>query len=345
MLLKRYIWLETVKVFLLITFVLLLIAVSNRFTQLLSRAASGQFPVTAILQVVILIIPELFKEIAPLSTFASVLMAQSSLHANSEIRAMQAAGAGKSILITPTLYFGLIIAIIVLFINLWLMPQLNIVRNNIAKGQQQYALQHMFKPGKFHTFEDGKFIVYINEYTSGNELKDIFVYLKAKDDAPAHIIRAKTAYVEFNNKNEIKLRLFSGAKYTVTSDGMSIIKFKEYGKYFKFDNDRTFEQVSKTTTELWESNNIGDKIELQVRVVSACAMIILALAAIPLAVVNPRSGKFNAILPGIFFCVSYYLVTLVWQRLLIQEVVPLAFGMWMVPILFAGIFGFRLWKM
>ena len=70
------------------------------------------------------------------------------------------------------------------------------------------------------------------------------------------------------------------------------------------------------------------KAELAWRIGFPCMVLVLALLAVPLGKVNPRSGKFAKLIPAILIYVVYANFMFIGRDWLIQGKIPMWMGFW-----------------
>ena len=102
--------------------VILLIAIGERFTHFLEKAALGQIPSSTVLRVVALRLPEILQLVVPFALYFALLLGLGRLYASQEMVVLQTAGMAPSQILrwlSPTV-LGLALAVAAL--SLWLTP-------------------------------------------------------------------------------------------------------------------------------------------------------------------------------------------------------------------------------
>jgi lipopolysaccharide export system permease protein len=328
---NKYIAKDVVKTLLLITITLLLIALSNRLIVLLARAVNSQFPISALVQSVILIIPELLATLLPIALFCALLFSQSKLYADNEMAIMLASGFKISNLVSINAKIAIMITGLLLGCSLYLNSHLNHVRNQITQHQYNTNLHKLITPGKFQSFLNGELVFYSQSVSEDGSINNIFMVLKNNDNIAMNtIITAKQAMV----KNQT-LILKNGQRYdgTLGQANYKITAFVQYTRSLELNTTRWFERPEKPTAELLASTEIQDKVELQMRLAMPFLTIVLAMIAIPLAIVAPRSGRFNNFIPAILIFVIYYNALIFVNKLMLEMKVPI-YSLWVVHGIF-----------
>ena len=314
----------------MITAILLLIAISNRLVVLLARAVNSQFPLTAIVQAVLLIIPELLTMVLPIALFCALIFSQSRMYADNEMVVLFASGFTLNKLVRLNVNMAWVVTAMLLYCTLYVNPLLNHLRNKIAQEQYSSSIHLLITPGKFQSLLGGRLILYAETVHEGI-IKNVFMVLKNKKlGMPDAIVTAKVAKID----KEI-LTLYDGNRY----DGIpgqadyKVISFAEYSKPLVLNSERLFERPEKLTVELLASTNLNDRVELQVRLAMPFVTLVLAILAIFLAKVNPRSGRFHNFIPAILVFIVYYNLLIFANKMMLQAKVPL-YSLWLIHLVF-----------
>ncbi len=89
----------------------------------------------------------------------------------------------------------------------------------------------------------------------------------------------------------------------------------------------------KPTAEIWNSEQLLDKFELQFRLALPVALLALTVMAIPLSRSLPRQGVFGRLLLAfiVYFC--FMNVTKLAEKWMEKDLTPLWLGMWWVSVI------------
>jgi len=331
LIINRYIIQEICKTFAIITAILLLIAVSNRLAVLLARSVDSQFPLPAILQAVCLIIPELLTAVIPIAFFGALIVTQSRMYADSEMVVLLSSGFTTKNLVRLNANIAIGVTLILLCCSLLINPTLNHLRNDIAQEQYNSSLHLLITPGKFQNLLGGKVILYAKSVSQEGNINNIFLVIKGKKSPlPDSIVTARYATL----KDGI-LTLKNGHRYEGVPGkrNYKIVSFEEYTKPLILNNSKPFEKPEKLTSELLFSDNLQDKVELQMRIAMPFTTIILAMLAISLSKIKPRSGKFSNFVPAILNFLIYYSALIFAHKLMLQARLSL-YSLWAIHIIF-----------
>ncbi len=303
----------------------------------LAKAAAGKLPLSLLLQVVGLSIPELFAILAPVAMFVAILFTFSRLHADSEIAVLLTSGFDWARLIRITLFISAGVAVVVGIISVGIVPRISAEREKILAKGQATGVINAITPGSFQTIEDNDNLVfYVENVLPSGELHNIFIAQQPKN-APEEttdsmvVITAKKAEIKRENAQQYYLVLHDGHRYVGTpgSANYAITAFNEYGRQLKYTAEAVpnKEHVRPSGT-LLKSKLPEDVAELQWRLAMPIAVILLSLIAIPLAKVQPRQGRYAKFLPAVLIYMIYYNLMTIAKRWIGSGKLPEFPGIW-----------------
>jgi len=350
----RYLTKEIILTFLAIVSLLLLIALSNRFALYLAKAATGELPVSLVLRLVLLYVPELSSFVIPLGFLLAILFTYGRLHADSEMVVLLACGLGWSYITRLTLMLAAIVTVGVGALTCCVIPRVTFYREQLSSEGEALAVLQSFLPGRFQAMSEGKRIFYLEEASSDNKtLKGVFIAeqpsMNASETANWTLLMAEAArIVEESGGHDFYLVLNDGYRYQGRpgTANYTQVKFKEYGRAIK----QTIRPVSDTAVRLRSSASLlkfdtpEDVAEFQWRLSIPLSIPILGLLGVPLAYVRPRQGRFAQFLPAILLYILYYNLFTLSKRWIISGALPSFIGVWWVHLLFLGLGWFLLLK-
>lgn len=319
MILSRYLVKEILVNTTAVTLVLVLVGIMNQFVVFLGRAAAGKFPVSLLLEIVALNIPFLLGFMLPFGFFLGVLLGYGRLYADSEMTVMLACGFSVSRLVKTTLVTSIGLALLCAMLTLWTTPA-SMQRLELLFAQVKTdVLANFIIPGRFQTWENGHYVVYIGEANEQTrEVKQIFIAEQPEktstenlDNKPERlsVLTAQTGYLWENPDN--------GAEYIVLNDGKrylgtagnpeyTLMSFAEYGVRLPsqalYIPNRT---RARTTASFIGSNDLDEQSELQWRITLPLSILIIAILSVPLSRVAPRKGKFSTLFPAMVVMLIY----------------------------------------
>lgn len=336
MVIARYISKEIFNTFCALVFILMFIAISNKFVTFLAKAASGKFPISLLMKVVGLFIPELFAILAPVAMFVAILFTHSRLHADSEIAVLLTSGFDWARLTRITLSVALLVAILVGAINIWVVPAIGARRAKLLADGQAAGVMSSITPGRFQTLEGNEQLVfYVENILPNGQLENIFIAQQPNneqaDAEKSVVVTAKSAEIKQNTSQGFYLVLRDGYRY-VGAPGTAnymITSFAEYGRQLKYATSVVQNnEYIRPSKELLRSHEPADRAEFQWRMAMPIAVMLLSLTAIPLAKVQPRQGRYAKFLPAVLIYMIYYNLMIIIRRSISNGKLPDVPGMW-----------------
>lgn len=342
MVIARYITKEIFSTFAALTFILLFIAISNKFVMFLAKAASGKLPLGLVFKVVALYIPELFGIMAPVAMFVAILFTHSRLHADSEVAVLLTSGFDWAKLTRVTMSLAAVIALSVAAINIFVVPVLAEHREKVIAEGQVAGVMQAITPGQFQTIDDNdQLVFYVENVLPDGTLTNIFIAQQPnaeKSDEDIVVLTARSANIkQLDTKNEFYLVLHHGYRY-VGSPGSAnymVTSFDEYGRELKYTSGPlpSYEYL-RPSGQIFNSTDPADIAEMQWRLAMPFAILILALFAIPLAKVQPRQGRYAKFLPAVLIYMVYYNFLTIVKRYIAKGEIASVPGLWGIHIVF-----------
>ena len=339
--LSRYIFKETIKTQIAVFGILLMIFLSQSFIRILSRAARGAIPTQLVSEMLALNIPYMALLMLPLSLFIAILFAHGRLYAESEMTVMRAVGLGPA----STMHIAQALALLTMLLSgfnaMWIAPWAE---------EQQYQLLDKVKAdpglfaldsGRFMNLDNGKVVAYIDklEGEGVKELSRIYILQQGDAKQAPSVVVSDSGSIQHDEKGLQWLTLNNGKRYEgPTAKGE--FKISQFAEYRTWLQDRAEEVASNRKVsamplqELLVSNHPKAEAELQWRVALPLSIPILTLIVVPMAVVNPRQGRYAKLLPAILLYLSYFLLLSAGKAALERGSLPALPGLYSVPLLF-----------
>lgn len=351
MIISRYLIKEVMSSLLAVTFVLLLIFLSNQLVRYLSYAASGKMAANLLFQFLGFEIPYLLALLLPLGLYLGILLAYGRLYADSEMRVMHACGLSIRRLMMITSLLAFVMVLVVMTLTLWVNPRIAAEKEKIvASNTGTDSILGTLMPGRFQVLSDGKRVIYVEKMSRDRKLaKNIFIAEQKKSTTdvatPWVVMSAARGY-------QMKDRLTQD-RFIVAADGYrydgvpgqndyQIIQFKKYAVRMPstMGGIRTNQQETQPTAWLWHHyHDPASAAELQWRISLPLSVFLLALLAVPLSQVKPRQGRFVMLLPAILIYTIYVNLLFVARNLVEQKTVPIWIGIGWVHVLMLIVVG------
>ncbi len=346
MIISRYLVREVLQTLLAVTFVLLLIFISQQLVHLLDYVASGKIGANAMLHVIATMIPHLLIILLPLSLFLAVLLTYGRMYSDNELWIIH--GGGYSIWrlakLTGILSAG--VAVVVLILSLWINPYIEAERQQaLASGSIDNMLDALM-PGQFKDISnDGSNrVIYVEKISRDHHrARNIFLAEQKppKADAPASwmVLAADSGYQQADPATG---NTFVVAEHGYRYDGIpgkANYEIIQFGQYRVRVPDMPTSLLAHLTSAipsrilLQHYHEAAQAAELQMRLSWPLITICLALFAVPLSWVRPRRSRYFMLLPGILVFVIYLNLLFLAQKMVQQQTVSIGIGLWWVHVL------------
>lgn len=334
----RYIFRETFKTQMSVMMVLLVIFVSQRFVQILWRAAEGSIPGDIVAKLVMLHSPALMVLILPISLFIGVLFAHGRLYADSEFTVLQACGYGPNQIMRATMVVALVSTAFALFNTLYLSPYATTLEHKVIEKVNAEAGIATLLPGRFEKL-GSQAVTFVEEIEDkGKTLRKVFVAhtppTDNESDTRPSVMMARSGGLDTKADGSQWLKLNDGKRYEGHLGALDyqILTFDDYQMWLQERDgaQRKRRLYSLPTRTLLKSRELRHIAELQWRISLPLSIPILTLLVVPISVVNPRQGRYAKLFPAIMLYLAYYLLMSASRTALEDGHIPPSVGIWAV---------------
>lgn len=346
MIISRYLTKEILNTLLAVTFVLLLIFLSNQLVRYLSYAAAGKLGANILFQLMGFEIPYLLALLLPLSLYLGIILAYGRMYAESEMRVLHACGLSVKKLIGMTSAITLVTASVVFMLTLWVNPWLSSEKEKlIARSISTDNLLDTIMPGRFKVSSDGKRVVYVESVKRGyKQANNVFI---ADQGAKAADGNGAAWTIVSADKGSQWTDKATQDRFLVASDGyryegkagqndFKIIQFKKYAIRIPYSTatSKRQEQESIPTNTLFKNYKKSEHAaELQWRFSIPLSVLLLGLLAIPFSHVGPRQSRYSQLIPAILIYIVYINLLFVARNWVELGFLPTWIGMWWVHLI------------
>lgn len=343
--LDRYLLKEVAETWLAVTGVLLVILLSNQLARVLSQAAANDFPRSVVFSLLGLTSAGYLGLIIPIGFFLAIMLALGRMYHENEMAAMQSCGVGPAGLYRPIAYLGVAIAGLLVWLSFWAIPSAAARAQQIRTEALQDAQFGLLEPGRFRTFGGGSIVFYAERIDDNGILHNVNVFVDRREDPQStgelEIWVATRAEQRGAGNADQMFVLYDGQHYKgVPGNGeWQITQFAEGGYPIRLGEmeSRAGKAGMKATRDLLQSSDPRDRAELQRRISTPMMALILMLAAVPLARVRPRQGRFGRIGIAILFYFIYSLLLDAARTWIEDGKVPEVVGLWWVHVIAIGL--------
>jgi len=356
MILFRATFLELIGPFFLTGGVMSFILLLQQFYRIVLLMVEKGFGIFQAMLMLAYLIPQILTITIPLGVVGAVFMTVIRLSVDSEIVCMRAAGRSLWNFSLPILFFGLIASLVTSVIMNWIHP---LSYRNYSELQVRIVKQHADEkllPGEFN-FDFGNKAIKIGGRSPEKELSDIFI--ADRDLSPSSpIILADKGRIEVDEESKrVFFRLRRGVVYLPENDPQKFqtVDFKTLNYLLEFQPENSVSEnlLKRTGTlqlirklETFAPGSLSKfrwLAELYGRLILPWVCLVFSLAAIPMAIVDPRSGRSGSYLRAFFLVVTFYLIWVGFKDLVSAGKAPPA--TLVLPLVLIFLYGLlRLWQ-
>ena len=250
--LNKYILKQTIVGFLLISFSLLAILWLTQSLHFVELITNKGLPIGLFIELTSLLMPRLFSILSPIAAFAAVLFVYNRMLTDRELVVMKSAGISPIKNAQPIIYFGLILSILGLYLNIWGIPLAEAKFNDLQWQIKNDVSHLLFKEGQFTEIQTG-LTVFISQREQDGSISGLLLNDERKKDTRS-TISAEKGRIVYGEQGP-RIILINGIRQEISTktNQFSSLSFKRYsvdlgnnqGKKAKSETAR-----EKTTWEL-----------------------------------------------------------------------------------------------
>ncbi len=339
----------------LFTFILFM----KELPHILEMVVRNSSTFTAVVQVVLFMLPNFFMVTIPMAVLMGVLLGLSRLASDSEIIAMRASGLGIGYFVRVASIVAVGGTLLGLANSLYVAPRANQAILDLDKSLASQA-SYEIQPRVF--YEDFRnFVLYVQDVRAGTgaaNWRQVFM-ADVSDPTTPIITTAASATVVNDSTQDLLMRLRDGSRHESVAG-----QPKQYNISTFTYTDLPFAQNQQSEGHLGRLDTViyalplnelrqrihgpdGKRflIEMHKRFAYPAACLVLMLVGVPLGVTSRRGGKSSAVVATIALVIVYYSLSLIGIALSRQNWIPAFLAVWSANILFAGGGIFLLWQM
>jgi len=332
------------------------ILVMQRVYTLITLMVEKLFSLSDVGLMLFYLLPDVFTIAIPLGVVGAVFITVIRQSVDSEIICLRAAGKSLWSYSLPVLLFGLLWTVATAGLSVWLQPlgyqKFTELQAKIIKANADEKL----RPGRFN-YQFGQKVIQIGARSADNELSDIFIADRVQTGSSS-IILADAGHIAVDDATkQVLFKLRNGAVYSPgsTPGVLRTVNFERlsYRLSFQPQGSSKTRRLKRTTTEaLWREAQAFKPdslayhrwmLEFYSRLTLPLACLVFALTAIPMAIVEPRSGRSGSFLRAVFLVVTFYIIWIGFKNLVKSGKAPPEI-LWL-PLMLVLVYGlFRLWQ-
>jgi len=319
----------------------------EKIYRLITLMVERQLALREVVLMLMYLLPQALAVTLPFAVVGAVFITVIRQSVDLEVIVMRATGRSLWGYALPFVTFGLLATAATFLVTLWLQPAGYSRFINLQLDMVRLRAQEKLHPGAFNT-DFGDKVIRVGAKGGDGEVTSVFLSDRVVGRNSPTVMADRGRVLVDELAKRVVFRLQDGAMY-FTGTGEASVRTVDFGHLnyvLRFDPGETTsfnEYWGLSTPELMariEDPNatpypivrVRWVLELYNRVTSPWACLVFALAAVPMAIVDPRSGRAGSFLRAIFLVLSYYLVWLAFKDLAYSGDAPAAV-MWMPPVL------------
>lgn len=313
------------------------IVIAQRAGNFIRLAAKGILPNDAIMTMLGFNMVKFLPMILSLTLFLAVLMTLSRWYRDSEMVIWFSSGMSITAWIRPVMHFILPIIGLILLLSLFVMPWATNKGEAYRTQLESRDELASISPGVFKESSNGERVFFIESFDElGNIVKNIFV--QSIQHQKLGIIVAAQGHRMIEKNGDHFVVMENGRRYQGTR-GTAEFSTTHFEKYAirveaKETKQKPPSTESKSSQELFLSDNVLYKAELQWRLAIPISALILSLLAIPLSALDPRAGRSANFALALIIYIIYNNLLSIMYAWVIQNKIHVMIGLWPVHLLF-----------
>ena len=305
------------------------------------------------------LLPQSITLMLPIGVLGAAMITVLRQSLDSEVMAMRASGKSLWRYTVPIAAFGLLGVAFTMVMTLWVQPAANRRFLDLQVRIIQSHAEDSIIPGELN-FDFGDKVIRIGSRLPNKEVRSVFLADKQIRPGSPTVVADRGRIVVDQERRQVVFRLEDGWMYTEDADpvilnasrfdtldyalalgGRGRIDTREVEARWGYP---TWEVINRIRIEESEPERSRLIMELYTRLATPWACLGFAVAGLPLALLNPRSGRTGGILRGLSLVLAYYIAWIGCRDLVISgKADPAAL---FLPALLIGGFGLvRIWQL
>jgi lipopolysaccharide export system permease protein len=272
-----------------------------------------------------------FIILMPAALFLALLMVFGRMYRDQEMAVLASSGVGLARIYRAVAWFVLPACLLSAYLALEVIPWSEAKSQSLMRQDEKTADLRGIKPGRFNEFSQGDLVLYAESLApEGGVMKNIFVQSRSGDKSGVTV--AESGYLKETKSGAHFVVLEKGVRYQGTPGQADylITQYDEYDVKIDADGDNSDivfkREFTLSSFQLWKSKLPRDLAELQRRLAVPIGVLLLAILAIPISRVAPRSGVYGNVVTAFLIYMVYENLQHVSQGLIQNSKVPLWLG-------------------
>jgi lipopolysaccharide export system permease protein len=320
--------------------ILLAIILTRMLILLLGKAAIGDVLPEAVLGLIAFGILTYLPILLGIAVFVAVLLALSRSYRDSEMTVWFTSGLSIASWVTPVIQFALPVALICALLSLVLSPWALAQSAEYQRLLESRDEVSSVTPGIFRESRDADRVFFVDKLSEGDDVVNN-VFVQSTQNNRLGVMVAQRGFIETAKNGDRFVVLLNGRRYEGTPGSLDYrtVDFDRYAlriepREAKYETPST---KAMGTFDLLLERKPEQIAELHWRIALPLAVLIMALFAVPLSFVNPRSGRSWNLILAVLVYVLYNNLLSIFQAWTAQGKVPPWVGLWPVHGVMIGL--------
>jgi lipopolysaccharide export system permease protein len=324
--------------------VLVTLVLTNLMIRVLGNAASGTANPKDALVLIGLGMINYLPILLTASVFVAILMVLTRWYKDSEMVIWQSAGISLLKILRPILNFTAPIAVAIAVLSIFASPWASEKSATIKQRFQQRDDISMLAPGQFRESSGNNRVFFIESMNPETDvIKNVFVTDFGKDRQLVAV--AKEGFIQNLQTGEKQLILETGRRYEGTP-GNTDFRITEFDKYTVKLEDKVIDPIinGPRTLPAWvliQDLNKAHLGEILWRIGLPLMVFVFAIIAIPLSYMDPRRGRYTALIMAVLLYFTYSNLLKLMQAWVTTGKLSFSIGWWLLHVVIA-LFGLTL---
>ena len=318
--------------------VLVTLVLTNLMIRVLGNAASGTANPKDALVLIGLGMINYLPILLTASVFVAILMVLTRWYKDSEMVIWQSAGVSLLKILRPILNFTAPIAVAIALLAIFASPWASEKSATIKQRFQQRDDISMLAPGQFRESSGNNRVFFIESMNPETDvITNVFVTDFGKERQLVAV--AKQGFIQNTPDGEKQLILEAGRRYEGTP-GNTDFRITEFEKYTVKLEDKVVDPIinGPRTLPVWvliQDLNKAHLGEILWRIGLPLMAFVFAIIAIPLSYMDPRRGRYTALIMAVLLYFTYSNLLKLMQAWVSTGKISFSIGWWLLHVVIA----------
>jgi lipopolysaccharide export system permease protein len=282
-----------------------------------------------------------------IAVFIAVLLALTRSYRDSEMTVWFASGLSIAAWIKPVLQFSLPVALICALLSLAIAPWSQAQSVEYQRLLESRDEVSSVTPGVFRESRSADRVFFVDKLSESDSVVNN-VFVQSTQNNRMGVMVAQKGFIETAENGDRFVVLLNGRRYEGTPGTLDYrtVDFERYAIRIEPREAKRAAPSNKATGtfDLLNERKPDQIAELHWRLALPIAVLIMGLFAIPLAFVNPRSGKSWNLIMAVLVYILYNNLLSIFQAWTAQQKIPGWLGLWPVHAVMLALVAFLFYR-